>query len=165
MLNEKHPATFAGLRAAMPRDGRVRFLELDAWTALNAAIPPKEKRGLVLIDPAFEKADEFAALATALLGAWKKWPGGHYAVWYPVTQAGLAEGFCQTIATSGIRRVLRAELRVAGPRMAGMNACGMLLINPPWTMTAQLEIVLPELARILAREAGGWRCDWLAPEQ
>lgn len=165
VVNEKHPATLALLRDALRQDLRVRFLALDAWTALSASVPPKEKRGLVLIDPAFEKADEFAGLANALHAAWQKWPTGHYAVWYPITQSGLSEGFCKTIATSGIRRVLRAELRVARSGAPGMNACGMLIVNPPWTMAAQLEILLPELARVLARDHGAWRCDWLVPEE
>lgn len=164
VVNEKHAPTFAALRAAMPRDGRVRFLDLDAWTALRANLPPKEKRGLVLIDPAFEQADEFATLAAALTAAWKKWPTGHYAIWYPITQAGLSDGFCKVIAESGIAKVLRAELRVAPPDMPGMNACGMIVINPPWTLAAQLEILLPELTRMLARGHGAWRCDWIVPE-
>lgn len=165
VVNEKHPATLALLRETLRQDLRVRFLALDAWTALSASVPPKEKRGLVLIDPAFEKADEFAGLANALCAAWQKWPTGQYAIWYPITQSGLSEGFCKTIAASGIRRVLRAELRVAGSGTPGMNACGMLIINPPWTMAAQLEILLPELARVLARDHGAWRCDWPVPEE
>lgn len=165
VVNEKHAPTFDALRQALPRDGRVRFLELDAWTALLANVPPKEKRGLVLIDPAFEKADEFADLVTALKAAWRKWPTGLYAVWYPVTQAGLSEKFCQAVADSGIAKILRAEIRIASPSMPGMNACGMIVINPPWTLAQQLEIVLPELTRMLARDQGAWRCDWLVPEK
>ncbi|MGL4325410.1 MAG: 23S rRNA (adenine(2030)-N(6))-methyltransferase RlmJ [Beijerinckiaceae bacterium] len=165
VANDAHGDTFAKLRQTLQRDGRARCVQLDAWTALSANIPPKENRGLVLIDPAFEKADEFAHLASALHAAWKKWPTGHYAIWYPITQAGLAEGFCQTIAGSGITRILRAELRVAAARIPGMNACGMLMINPPWTLPAQLEILLPELTRLLAIGEGAWRCDWLVPER
>ena len=50
----------------MRGDNRVKAVAIDGYTALNAYVPPKERRGLVLIDPPFEQPDEFDRLAQAL---------------------------------------------------------------------------------------------------
>ncbi|MGL4496372.1 MAG: 23S rRNA (adenine(2030)-N(6))-methyltransferase RlmJ [Beijerinckiaceae bacterium] len=165
VLNELHGPTHAALRRALGQDARVRFLTLDAAVALRASVPPPEKRGLVLIDPAFEQPDEFEIVADSVTAAWRKWPAGIYAIWYPVKQAGLVEGFMQAIARSGIEKVLRTELHVDAIHAPGLNANGMLVINAPWTLPQQLETVLPELARLLGRGRAGWRCEWLVPER
>lgn len=164
---EKHPETAAALRLALGGDRRVRVVELDGWVGLRANIPPKERRGLVLIDPPFEAADEFATLARHLGQAWRKWPGGLYAAWYPARTGALTRAFVRAVAAAGVGPVLRAELVVdASGRGGGLPACGMLVVNPPWTLKADLEILLPALAHVLAvDEQAGWRCDWAVPER
>ena len=64
--------------------GAFKAVAIDGWTALNAYVPPPERRGVVLIDPPFEAADEFSRLAQALEAAHRKWATGIFLVWYPV---------------------------------------------------------------------------------
>jgi len=164
---EKHPETADALRLALGWDRRVRVMGLDGWVGLRANIPPKERRGVVLIDPPFEAADEFDTLARALGQAWRKWPGGLYAAWYPARDGALTEAFARAVEAAGVERVLRAELIVdASGYGSGLPACGMLVVNPPWTLKGDLEVLLPALAQILAvGEHAGWRCDWAVPER
>jgi 23S rRNA (adenine2030-N6)-methyltransferase len=63
---ELEPEAFAALRQAMSRDVRIKPVAIDGWTALQAYVPPKERRGLVLVDPPFEREDEFRRLADGL---------------------------------------------------------------------------------------------------
>jgi 23S rRNA (adenine2030-N6)-methyltransferase len=67
---------------------------------------------------------------------------------------------------SGIPKILRAEFSVATPRDdASLRACGLIAINPPWTLERELQILLPELAKILSGNGtGNHRLDWLAGE-
>lgn len=60
------------------------MVAIDGWTALTAYVPPNERRGLVLIDPPFEQANEFERMASAFDAAFAKWPTGIFALWYPV---------------------------------------------------------------------------------
>lgn len=165
LLAEAHSDTADALRAALGRDRRVKILAQDGWTVLKAAIPPPERRGLALIDPAFEQPNEFATIARALPAAWRKWPKGVYALWYPIKDVGVVERAMHEIAQSGVEKALRAELFIDDPAARGLNGCGMLIINPPWTLAEDLNALLPELARLLGRGAARWRNDWLAPER
>ena len=81
---EREPNAARALIARLRGDKRAKAVAIDGYTALNAYVPPKERRGLVLIDPPFEQPDEFEQLAQALAGAHRKWPTGLYALWYPV---------------------------------------------------------------------------------
>lgn len=120
---EKHPRDVVRLREAMGRDKRCKVIELDGWTALNAMIPPPERRGIVLIDPPFERPDEFAHLGAALASAVAKWPTGIYAVWYPVKDVRDVDAFAALLARAGLRKVLRLELMVdAAGRRTGLTA-------------------------------------------
>ncbi len=147
-------------------DNRIKAVAIDGYTALKAYVPPKERRGLVLTDPPFEQADEFARLADALAAAHRKWPTGIYVLWYPIKDRQAAEAFGRNLARRSIARMLRAELTVgagrAGDKLAGS---GLILVNPPWTLESELALLLPALADILAGENGATRLDWLVGEK
>jgi 23S rRNA (adenine2030-N6)-methyltransferase len=169
LANEKHAETAAQLRAACGRDRRARIVELDGSIALRANIPPPEKRGLVLIDPPFERADEFAVMARDVIAAHGKWPTGIYALWHPLKDMALVEGLLARLEQAGISRLLRLELTIHS-KPAGLGGSGLLVINPPWRLHGEAEILLPALAERLAlgveEEARrpGWRCDAIRPD-
>ncbi|WP_342360692.1 23S rRNA (adenine(2030)-N(6))-methyltransferase RlmJ [Terrarubrum flagellatum] len=165
ILSEAHIGTADALRGAIGRDRRVKILPQDGWITLNAVIPPPERRGVVLIDPAFEDADEFAVIAKKLPQAVRKWPTGIFALWHPIKDPAIVERFMRAMVEAGVEKMLRAELAVDRPEARGLPACGMLIVNPPFTLHDELEILLPELARLLGRSAARWRNDWLAPER
>jgi len=161
---ELHPADYRKLRDLFEGDVQVRVTELDGWLALNAYLPPKEKRGLVLVDPPFEEKGEFERLAEGLRKAHKKWATGIYALWYPLKEVREVNAFIADLRTSGISKMLRAELLV-GPALAGtLYGSGLILVNPPFTLEAELNIILPALARALAEGRGGHRVEWVRGE-
>jgi 23S rRNA (adenine2030-N6)-methyltransferase len=162
---ELEPGAAAALARQLRRDPRCKAVAIDGWTALNAYVPPKERRGLVLIDPPFEDAGDFPRLAHGLTAAHRKWPSGIYLLWYPIKERVAPDALARRLRQSGIAKILRAELRVAVPRGATrLGACGLVVVNPPWTLAGELEILLPELAA-LAGAGGGHRVDWLAGEK
>lgn len=159
----------SGAAAALAHNLRgernIRVVAIDGWTALTAYVPPKERRGLVLIDPPFEQPGEFGRLADRLAAAYRKWPSGLYLLWYPIKDRRAAENFGRRLARSGIGKILRAELMIddRADRLAG---AGLVLVNPPWTLERELPVLLLALAAIFAPgRAGGSRLDWLAPEK
>ncbi|HQU03172.1 MAG TPA: 23S rRNA (adenine(2030)-N(6))-methyltransferase RlmJ, partial [Acidocella sp.] len=81
---ELHKEDAPVLRRAMAGLPRVAVHERDGYAALKAFLPPPEKRALVLIDPSFEKPDEFVTLEQNLLAAYERFKSGVYAVWYPI---------------------------------------------------------------------------------
>jgi len=163
---EKHPVEAQALQLAMGRDKRVRIVELDGWTALNAYVPPPEKRGLVLLDPPFEEPGEFDRMAQRLAQAWRKWPTGVYAAWYPVKEPDAVARFHAAVAASGVQRVLDLQVLRRQPTVpATLVGTGMVVVNPPWRLADELAILLPALAgRLGSGSAASWSCNWLVPE-
>jgi len=161
---ELHPADYRRLRDLFEGDVQVRVTELDGWLALNAYVPPKEKRGLVLVDPPFEAPGEFARLVEGLGKAHRKWATGIYLLWYPLKEPREVNGFVADLKATGIARMLRAELTVA-PAVAGtLYGSGLIVVNPPYTLEGELRTVLPALAEVLQQGKAGHRLEWIRGE-
>lgn len=161
---ELHPQDAVRLKSRFEGDFQTRVIELDGWLALGAHLPPKEKRGLVLTDPPFEQDGEFGRLADGAIKAYGRWPGGVYALWYPIKDRRSTAEFRERLATSGMARVLDIVFEVRsdsnGERLDGT---GLVVVNPPFTLEAELRLLLPVLAEVMAEpRAAGWRLDWLA---
>jgi len=163
---EIEPKAGAALRQNLRGDIRIKTLEIDGWTALGAYVPPKERRGLVLVDPPFEQDGDFYRLARGLAAAHRKWATGIYALWYPIKGRSEPDAFAKALRRAGIGKMLRAELMVAPlSDPTHLNGCGLILVNPPWTLESELSVLLPALADILGRDGkGAFRLDWLTRE-
>ncbi|MGE3247466.1 MAG: 23S rRNA (adenine(2030)-N(6))-methyltransferase RlmJ [Beijerinckiaceae bacterium] len=163
---ELHPVDAAVLASVMRRDRRVKTVEIDGYTALRAYVPPVERRGIVLIDPPFEKTDEFTTAARNIAEAWHKWPAGAYCLWYPLKPGGGADGFFAALVEAGVRKILRMDLAVREPEPgAGLCATGLAVVNPPYVLEREARTLLPWLAATLGQGPGAtWSVDWIAGE-
>ena len=183
-LCELHPADAKTLKSHLGRDKRVQVLPIDGYAGLKALLPPRERRGLVLIDPPFESPDEFETLLTATLRATRIWATGTYMVWYPLKNEAAVARFSERLVASGLKRVLQLHLNVAGtgslpagprPATGGQPAAalsssplagaGLVIVNPPYTLKAEADRLLPWLAEQLKRgDRPFWSSRWLAED-
>lgn len=165
-LTELHPADFAALKTLFAGDRQVAVHRQDAYQGLKAFLPPRERRGLVLIDPPYELKDEYARVAAGLQAAHARWPTGVYAVWYPILSRSLVTRFHDAVTATGIRRILCTELRIgADTGRSAFVGSGLLIVNPPWPLQDELARPLRWLRHCLDPQArGGERLDWLVPE-
>src|SRR5262249_54987097 len=140
---ELEPNAAASLARHLAGDRRSKAVAIDGWTALNAYVPPNERPGLVLGDAAFEAAADCARLPRARAAGHRKWASGTYRAWYPIKERAGPDALARRWRRSGVPKILRAELSVAAPRAATrLGACGLIVINPPWTLAGELEILL-----------------------
>ena len=158
---EVEPKARKHLIAALRRDSQARVVDLDGWTALPAFVPPKERRGLVLIDPPYEDKDEFTRLADGFTEAFSKWPTGSYLLWYPAKSRRATDALARhvaEVAASGATpgKCLRLEFSAA-PQAAdsALVSAGLLLVNPPWMLMGELKAILPELEKPLGQGGAG----------
>ena len=152
---ELEPRSAAALAAALRGDARAKAVAIDGWTALGAYVPPKERRGLVLIDPPFEEAADFMRLSSALAAAHRKWPTGIYLLWYPIKERGAPDALARRLQRLAVPNVLRCELTLGPPRAeAGLVGSGLIVVNPPFTLEADLRIFMPALGRALVFAGG-----------
>jgi len=162
IANELHPEERAQLDADIGRDRRAKVMGLDAWIALKALLPPKERRGVVLIDPPFEEPGELERMADGLADGLARFATGVFLAWYPIKDTPPVERFHHRLAALGTDKLLRIELMI---RASGdpdrLNGCGLAIVNPPFTLVRELAVILPELARRLAApgEAPGFRLE------
>ncbi len=166
VLCELHPDDARGLRQNLAMDSRCTVVESDGWKVLKAQVPPRERRGMVLVDPPFEEVDEFDRLASSITAAYRKWATGIYAIWYPIKGLQKASRLAEAFEAAGIPKILRLELLIDDAsdesKLAG---CGMIIVNPPWKLKTEAEILLPQFARLMGRSNhGAWRANWLATE-
>jgi 23S rRNA (adenine2030-N6)-methyltransferase len=156
VLCETQDEEAAALREHFRADKRAHVHRRDGYAAMNALLPPAERRGLVLVDPPFEQqAEEFRVIETALQAAHLRWPTGVYAVWYPVKKRATIMPFQRWLAARGWRDVLMSELLVqADDSPLRLNGCGMVIVNAPWQFDATLAKLLPALKELLAQAEG-----------
>lgn len=153
---ELHPEDTVALRHQFHADRQVSVHRRDAWEAVGALLPPRERRGLVLIDPPYEETGEFTHLAAGLAVGWRKFRTGVFAAWYPIKQRAQVRRFLSDIEQSGIRDVVAAELCLREPLDPGrLNGCGLLVVNPPYRFEQEVSAMLAALLERLGnRETG-----------
>jgi len=167
-LCELHKQDSVTLDARYAKDARVKVQMVDGYQALPGLVPPREKRGLVLIDPPFEHRDEMAFMAQAAKTALERWPSGTFVFWRPLKDLWAQERFDVAlaewlIADQGLaaEKILRADLWVRELDAEGpLAGAGVVVINPPYTLEEHLLTALPWLSELLAQgEGAGWRLD------
>lgn len=156
VLTELHAEDFHSLRQIFPQDKQIAVHHQDGYQALKAFLPPPERRGLVLIDPPYEQADEITIVLAALAAALQRWETGVYALWYPIKEYHALERFHAAIKQKITHPALSIELSVYPENIAThLNGSGMLIVNPPWQLDEALNAVLPWLWEALCVNGNG----------
>jgi 23S rRNA (adenine2030-N6)-methyltransferase len=164
VLSELNKTDVAELGALFARDRQVTVHLMDGYHALKAHLPPKERRGLVLVDSSFDRSGEFRRVAAALAAAHERWATGIYAIWYPLMEPAAMRGFERDVAATGVRKILQLELSLRPDTLAGaLHGCGLLVVNPPYRFDAEASAIAASLAASLAPD-GAQRARWLVAE-
>lgn len=164
-FTELHNTEFEILNNNFSKARHVAVQKMDGYHALKALLPPKQARGLVLIDPPFELRNEFNQFADGLLLAARRWRTGIVTGWYPLLAHKSAATMLDTLARSGQRKILHLQLSLSDTAMEGMYGCGMIMINPPWQLDEELATLLPWLHGILSPTRQGQQfVEWLVRE-
>jgi 23S rRNA (adenine2030-N6)-methyltransferase len=161
---ELEPRAAALLKAVLKSEARAKVLALDGWMALNANVPPKERRGVAIVDPPYEEKADFTRLSAVFAEAYRKWPTGIYVLWYPIKEREAPDALARRLRKLAIPKILRCEMMLGAPRTdAGLVGSGLIVVNPPHVLEREMRSVLPALANLLLPGAAH-RLDWLAQD-
>ena len=165
-LHELHSTEIQLLNAAVSRDRRIKVFHADGLKNGVGLLPPNEYRGMVLIDPSYEIKSDYNLVIETLIQMHKRFATGTYVLWYPVVERNRNQQLERAIKTSGIKNVQLFELGIKTDTYEqGMTASGMIVINPPWTLAAEMQQTLPWLAEALGIEGAGlYRIETLVGE-
>jgi len=159
---ELHPDDAGELKRLFKSDAQSAVHQMDGYQALKSMLPPKERRGLVLIDPPFESRDEFDRIFASLREALRRWPEGSYLIWYPVKDPSVSGAFLERMERDGPDKTLLSELHIRQADPARLSGCGLLIVNPPWTLPEIAAGLMPWLAEALAQGDGArGHVEWL----
>jgi 23S rRNA (adenine2030-N6)-methyltransferase len=164
VLVEQQPAEAQVLQQATSRMRDVSIVCGDGYAALKTYLPPRENRGLVLIDPPYEADTEFADAERALRFGLSRWPNGVFALWYPIKAGAQSQRLNAALQASGLRKLLRLELTVRpADSPIGLNGSGLVIANPPWKFDGEMKDTSAELHAALEGQ-GAARVEWLVEE-
>lgn len=152
VLNDLHPEEAEKLRTHFGRDRRVKVTQVEAVQAVKASLPPPERRGLILIDPPYERTDEVEQIVLILAEGLRRFPTGIYCIWYPLTGDGLDSRLVSALSMMKLPAALKCEMQVRELRTGGgLAGSGLYIFNPPWQLDADLASLLPALAQQLSQ--------------
>ncbi|MEW6256990.1 MAG: 23S rRNA (adenine(2030)-N(6))-methyltransferase RlmJ [Pseudomonadota bacterium] len=163
---ELHKEEKAKLERRTAADARAKVMFQDGWQAVRAHLPPRERRGLVLIDPPFEEAGEFTRLSEALAQAHERFAQGIVMLWYPIKDLRAVDAFRREVARLHFPKTLCVELDFAQVRsLDTLSGSGLIILNPPFTLQQEMRTILTALAPLLSRDGKGRaRVSWLVGE-
>lgn len=155
-LTELHPTDYPLLRQEFNKDRRANVLREDGFAQLKSKLPPLSRRGIILIDPSYEIKEDYSKIPQALHEAYKRFATGTYLIWYPVVSRKQTQRMIDGIVELGIKRISQYELALKPDNeQKGMTGSGMIVINPPWKLHAQMQSVLPWLKNVLDTDNTG----------
>lgn len=152
MACELHPADYETLKARYRTDPRIAVHHRDGYEAIGGLLPPAQRRGLVLIDPPFERKDETARLIRALKTGLRKWPTGIFMAWYPLKDAKVRDA----LSAEPWPKAIRAEFLPYAPEEASLPGSGVLVLNAPYQLDERLRALCEELAAVLGSDRASW---------
>ncbi len=165
VLSELNAKDFAELERAFARDRQVHAYELDAYQTLKAHLPPRERRGLILVDSSFDRSGEYARLVDGFQSGYQRFATGVFALWYPLMTPGAVQHFERSLVGTRIRRILKCELCVhPSSWQSSLRGCGLVVINPPFGFDEEARQIVHWLVPILQQSTGSGQVQWLVGE-
>lgn len=146
---ELHPLDYAALQALFKKDPQVKTLHQNGYLALKALLPPKERRGLIFIDPPFEDKNEWTQLLTAMKIAIQRFKTGIYAIWYPIKNTRESSQFLTQLECLGLP-LFNVTLEIGKSTLPqSLSETGIVVVNPPWRFEETVKAMLPTLSKAL----------------
>jgi 23S rRNA (adenine2030-N6)-methyltransferase len=163
---EKHPEEYSALRSALSPFPNARTISGNGYTQLPRLLPPPERRGVVLIDPPYEEDNELEQIAGVLADAFRRFANGIYLIWLPQKDGSSAGALAGEICNIGAPKLLSVTLdisRTSNDPPGKLSAAGLLIVNPPYGLDAEMRAASVELLPLLRRgPKANFHVEWLA---
>lgn len=161
IFTELNRPDFLQLGKSFAGNKKITLLNEDGFKAVKSKLPPIERRGLVIIDPAFDKdqskiSADYEKIILALSDARKRFANGIYLVWHPIIKSDeeILKKFYTAISTLKLDKKMQLIFDVGSKgEETKMHACGMFIFNAPWQLEEKLNEILPKVLQALQKNA------------
>jgi 23S rRNA (adenine2030-N6)-methyltransferase len=164
VANELHPEDGKTLEKTLQKFRPAQVTMTDAYQSVRAQVPPRERRGLVLVDPPFEKTDEFETLRAQIREWEKRWASGTFILWFPVKDRAAVEALYEAAAGSGFKRVWACALKIAArpdESETKLKETGLILLNAPYQVPERMDAAMAQAAPLMD---GSYSSRWLTAD-
>lgn len=145
-LFELHSTDINYLTEFCQRWNKSHVKQSDGYQGILSLLPPPSRRGVVLIDPPYELKEDYTKAVKTIISAYKKFATGTYILWYPVVKRELIDKMQTQFTSSEVKNILQVEFCMQADTDAyGMTGTGLFIVNPPWQLAQQLQLILPYL--------------------
>lgn len=145
---ELHSGEFDYLRQINTQGKRFFCENSDGLKALSSRLPPLERRGLIFIDPSYEIKSDYKQLAKEVSAGYSRFSQGVYCIWYPIIDKLFHGQLIRSLHEIAPTNHLQVEFYLKTTKQVGMNGCGLWIINPPYSLAAELTIVMKTLSKV-----------------
>ena len=154
-LFELHPTDFEILQENFERDRQAKLFKSDGFASLKALLPPPTRRAVIFMDPPYEIKTDYPKVVDVLEEGLSRFAEGVYVVWYPILTRGDHIRMIESLGKLS-EKTLNIAMTVQEPdeKGFGMLGSGLFIINPPWTLKATMQTVMPYLVEKLAQYPG-----------
>ncbi len=148
---------FLQLRRNFAGSEKFSLANLDGFSLLKSKLPPLEKRGIILIDPAFEKdqskvSADYKKIVETLEEAYKRFACGIYIIWHPIIKSDFntLKNFYEQISQLKFEKKIHATFDIGSKENdTKMHACGVFIFNAPWQLEEKLNEIMPKILEVL----------------
>lgn len=145
---ELHPREFEQLKALPHAGKRIFFSHSDGMATLQTLLPPPERRGIIFLDPSYELKEEYKTIPQAIKLAYQRFSTGIFCLWYPLVDSRLQQQLLRGMENIGASNTMRLEFNWTTMNVEGMTGCGLWIINPPYTLEAEMKTILEQLKTV-----------------
>lgn len=146
---ELHPTEHMHLKQLWRGGKRLLANETDGIAEMNALLPPKERRGLIFIDPSFEVKTEYLQIPAKIKEAYQRFSTGVYCLWYPLVDTSHHERLVRGLKSIPAKQALQIEFYYTTQDKPGMTGCGLWILNPPFVLEKEAKAILKGLCQYL----------------
>lgn len=142
---ERHPTEFSVLEQVVQQSRAMLVRPIDGLQAMQALLPPPERRGCIFIDPSYEIKTEYRDVPLAIKAAVKRFATGVYCLWYPLIDLTWHRQLVRHMRAIDTVPQLQIEYRFQATK--GMWGCGLWILNPPYPLEKEMNIILGHLQK------------------
>ncbi len=157
---ENNPPIFQELRKNFVGNKKISCIQENGFDLLKSKLPPREKRVIILIDPAYEKnhnliSNDYQDALNSLQDGQRRFANGIYLLWYPIIEGdekNLAN-FYQKINELKFEKISQIIFDIGKnlDSQSKMHACGMFIFNMPWQVDEKINLYFPKILRALKK--------------
>ena len=147
---ELHTDEFRLLKKNFVKNSNIKIINDDGFTFPNKIKIKKQKKGIILIDPSYEKKNDYEKVINLITKNYEQLENKIIIIWYPIINRTDTNNFIDEFKKTGIQNILRIEMPIQNDsEEINMTGSGLLVFNAHNKTKQSLRGTIIELQKCL----------------